>query len=238
MTAAPFAHTLVQAILAGLTQASTRACVCLRRRSLEPAGAPFLAAALVLGGCSTVPPEPSPGSLAGPSLQPAEAFAQRQAQLGQLHNWQASGRLAISAVKKSLNANVRWSQSAEKYTIHLSGPLGFGGAKLTGVPGHVTLEADGKEHVAQTPEELLAEVIGWQIPVAGLKYWLMGLVAPGAEIQELRFDDIGRTQYLEQSGWKIRFLRYKQTASLDMPDKVFMDSPGVKVRIVVNDWGL
>lgn len=191
-----------------------------------------LALAVALGGCASnslvSEPEPDAGS----------AFEQRQSVLGQLEVWYASGRLAVSARKKSLNATVRWNQNAEKYTIHLSGPLGFGGAKLVGVPGHVTLDADGKEHSATTPEALLAKVVGWKIPVVGLKFWLMGLIAPGLQIHDVRFDDSGRLEYLRQSGWEIRFLRYMATDSLDMPAKIFMDSPGLKVRIIVHAWGL
>ncbi len=85
---------------------------------------------------------------------------------------------------------------------------------------------------------MLRDVAGLDLPVNGLRYWLMGLTVPDQKVTGLRFDGGGRLEYLEQGGWKIRYLRYSKTDLLDMPTKVFMDSPQVRARIIVQQWDL
>ncbi|MEM7407479.1 MAG: lipoprotein insertase outer membrane protein LolB [Pseudomonadota bacterium] len=197
-----------------------------------------LAAALLLpillGGCETVPEAAEPE----PVADPLAAFERRQAVLGQIQNWSANGRLALNTPGDSVNASVRWQQIADDYVIRLSGPLGIGGASLAGGPAGVTLRTDDKDFSAPTPEALLKDNLGWQLPVSGLKYWLMGLIAPNVQIRDVRFDPAGRLEYLEQANWKIQYRRYLRTETMDMPSKVFMESPRVGVRIIVQEWDL
>ena len=187
----------------------------------------------LLSGCETVPE--SAESIAVDD--PVAAFDSRQAVLGNIQQWFASGRLALATATDSANASVRWDQRADGYTISLSGPLGAGAVELRGTNGEVVLNADGQEHRAPDADTLLRDVAGLELPVNGLRYWLMGLVAPGQEVANLRFDDGGRLEYLEQAGWKIRYLRYSKTELIDMPTKVFMDSAQVRARVVVQEWG-
>lgn len=189
---------------------------------------------LLLGGCETVPEAAEPE----PVADPLAAFERRQAVLGQIQNWSANGRLALNTPGDSVNATVRWQQIGNDYVIRLSGPLGIGGASLAGGPAGVTLRTDDKDFSAPTPEALLQDNLGWQLPVSGLKFWLMGLIAPNIQIRDVRFDPAGRLEYLEQADWKIQYRRYLRTDKMDMPSKVFMDSPRVGVRIVVQEWDL
>ena len=210
-------------------------------RGRRPARAPrcwykALTVALLAGllsGCETVPE--SAQSVAVDD--PAAAFDTRQAVLGNIQHWFASGRLALATASESTTASVRWEQRAAGYTIRLTGPLGAGAVELRGTDGQVSLKADGKEHRAPDADTLLREVAGLELPVNGLRYWLMGLAAPGQAVAGLRFDNGGRLEYLEQAGWKIRYLRYGKTELLDMPTKLFMDSAQVRARVVVQEWG-
>ncbi len=192
-----------------------------------------LAAFLLLAACASTPPPSEPDKVD----DPIAAFGQRQGLLSVMQNWSANGRLGLSTSNESINANVRWQQkNDERYTIRLSGPFGVGATELHGDPGFVAIETEDKVHTAATPEDLVEEVVGWRIPVSGLRHWLLGLVAPGIEIEDMRLDEFGRLEYLEQAGWQIQYKRYSETAMLDMPTKVFMDSERLKARIVVHEW--
>lgn len=192
-----------------------------------------LAAFLLLAACASTPPPSEPDKVD----DPIAAFGQRQGLLSVIQNWSANGRLGLSTAKESINANVRWQQkNDERYTIRLSGPFGVGATELHGAPGFVAIETEDKVHTAATPEDLVEEVVGWRLPVSGLRHWLLGLVAPGIEIEDMRLDEFGRLEYLEQAGWQIQYKRYSETAMLDMPTKVFMDSERLKARIVVQEW--
>jgi outer membrane lipoprotein LolB len=192
-----------------------------------------LAALFVLVGCASTPPPSEPDVID----DPLAAFEQRQGILGVLDKWSANGRLALSTTDQSLNASVRWEQNVERYVIHLSGPFGVGATELHGAPGFVAVETEDKVHTAKTPEDLVENILGWRVPLSGLRHWLIGLVAPGIEIEDMRIDEFGRIEFLKQAGWAIRYKRYSETPLLDMPTKVFMDSKLLKARVVVQEWG-
>jgi outer membrane lipoprotein LolB len=134
-------------------------------------------------------------------------------------------------------ANLKWQQHQQDYSLLLYGPLGADAVKVSGQPGHVTLEtADGKKFNASTPELLLAQQTGWQLPVSNLHYWIRGLPASGP--RSMQFDADHHLIHLNQSGWTIDYLRYSTVSQLDMPAKLTLENARIKVKIVINQWQL
>ena len=77
------------------------------------------------------------------------------------------------------------------------------------------------------------------MPVAGLRYWVVGLASPGQK-DHPKLDQQGRLAYLEDEGWKVRFKRYSQVSGVDLPRKVFIvkNDKELDVRLVVDNWKL
>jgi outer membrane lipoprotein LolB len=172
-----------------------------------------------------------------PVQSPEQLWQQRQAEQAQLKTWSFKGRTAIVQGREGWNAGINWVERDEQFNIKLSGPFSQGGVELDGNPQAVTLTLDdGETMTADTPEKLLAEAMGWLLPVSALRDWVRGVPYDGVPVDSKTLDAEGRLTRLEQAGWQIEFLRYMPFSGMSMPEKVFMKHPDLSVRLVVSGW--
>lgn len=205
-----------------------------RRRAL---GVFFvLLSAAMLSACATRPVV-SPAVV---SLQQRTADWQlhRQA-LARLDHWSFSGRVAVrDRLEESWNAGLAWQQRADGFDIRLSGAFGRQAARLSGRKGYAMIETSGHAALSASSVELLMEEqLGWSVPVQGFRYWLIGSPAPGV-IDRYSLDEAGRLAELEQSGWQIRYLSYQAVDGLDLPRKLELENPRLRIRLVIDEWQL
>lgn len=188
-----------------------------------------LALAGLLAGCAAVPRH---------EVTPAteQQWQTRQQRLGDLSAWRLAGRVGVQRAEGAWNGNLRWAQDGSDYNIILTSPLGQGGVELNGSPGQTELRTSADESiVAEDAATLLERHFGWQLPVAALRYWVLGLPDPRAA-NSVELDDAGRAAVLRQSGWEIAYHRYTRVDGLDLPGKIFVSHPGLDVRLVVDRW--
>ncbi len=158
--------------------------------------------------------------------------------LSGIENWDLNALIAIRNRKDDATASLTWQQNRKNYTLNVFGPLGTNPIKLSGKPGQVALQnAHGQIFYASTPEALLAQQTGYQLPVSGLYYWIRGLPVPGTPSQT-HFDTYHHLVELDQQGWKIQYLRYTSVHQIDLPTKIFLVSPDLSVKIIINKWQL
>lgn len=172
-----------------------------------------------------------------PSQTADVLWQQRLAQQAELKQWAFKGRTAITQGREGWNAGIKWQEQDEQFHIKLFGPFAQGGVALDGDQQEVTLTLDdGETMTAATPEQLLAEAMGWLLPVSALRDWVRGVPYSQVAVDKQQLDEKGRLTLLEQSGWTIEFLRYMPFETYSMPSKVFMKHPDLSVRLVVTDW--
>lgn len=194
----------------------------------------LLLVAALAAGCASVPPPPPPVA------NPAQVWQQRHAQLSRIAYWHLHGRLAVRHDDEAWNIHIDWQQQGSDYRIQLSGPFGAGEVRLIGDKNGVELkDSDDHSYFANNPEELLAERTGVTMPVADLRYWILGLNTP-QQVQPPKLDDQGRLAFLEQSQWRVRFKRYTDVNGVQLPEKIFISKVKQKidVRLVVDEWKL
>jgi len=187
-----------------------------------------LLVALAAAGCATQKPAPeaSRGAL----------WKERRTLLACLDHWRLEGKLALAAKDEGWSANLDWRQNGEAFEMQLSGPFGWGGLRLAGDQRHVVVR-DGDEvyRFAGAPEGVIRRQFGMTIPVAGLRYWVRGTPRPeSAAVPKL--DRYGRLSRLDQSGWTIRYRSYVSRAGPDLPERLVMTRPDVRLKLVVDDW--
>lgn len=207
-------------------------------------GVGLLGLAAFISGCATAPPLPPPVE------NPAAAWQLRQMELKPVIAWKIQGRLAMHADDKGWQASVYWMRDGTRQRIDLTGPLGRGHLQLRqDSHGAELRDADQRTWRAQNAEQLLYRTTGWQVPLDGLNYWVLGLPTPDATAHE-ELDNRGRLKTLVQSGWDIRFLEYTRYGSFDLPSKLFMKRQGagaeadpgknaaLEVRLIIERWTL
>lgn len=184
---------------------------------------------LLVAACSPLPPRPLPDTT------PEQSWQLRQPQLQQLTHWQLSGRLAVQNDHEAWHMSLNWQQRQERYDINIIAPLGQGAMQLHGDAVAVTLLTDEGETLhSSDPDLLLYQRLGWKVPVSALRYWVLGLPAPGDSTQQL--DEYGHLIHLTQAGWEIAFLDYQPWHGVELPRKVFIDNHQARVRLVISSW--
>ena len=153
--------------------------------------------------------------------------------------WKIQGRVSIVADNDGWSGTIRWKQIDEHFDIRIVGPLGQGSMHLQGSPGFVEFRSskDKRSVTAVDAESLLYRQTGWRIPVSGLRFWVLGVSAPG-DRQILKRNAQGLPEEFLQSGWKIRLLRYRKISGLMIPAKVFLYNDRFRVKIIVKQWKL
>lgn len=185
-----------------------------------------------LAGCSSLRPLPYPAD-------PQQAWQQRQLALGALKSWNLKGRLAIDAIEEAWTGTLRWAQKGDWFEILWAAPLGQGSVELRGNQERVILYLPKeKPLIAASAEKLLQRRLGWSLPMSGLRYWLRGLPTPQLPVANLALDRRGRLLRLSQGGWQIRYLDYTRVSGYALPRKVFLDNPKLRLRLVIDRWGL
>lgn len=172
-----------------------------------------------------------------PEDQSAAAIKDRQNDLQKINGWLLKGRIAYQAGNEGWTATLHWAQDQDLYNLRLIAPLGQGSYELRGNDNRVLLMTSKNELLSATdPEQLLLNNMGWRVPLTGMTYWVRGLPEPDREISNIVRDEDGRITDMEQSGWRISFLRYTEGREPELPEKIFMQNDRFKLRLVIQDW--
>lgn len=194
---------------------------------LPAAARPAVLAAPLLFACAAVPPPDEGGA----------AWAGRRASLQALDSWQLRGRVNVRYEDESHTPRIRWRQDRERYTIRLWGAFNAGAARIEGRPGRVTLEQAGETLSAGSPEALILDRLGYELPVSRLQYWVRGLPAPDAAA-DLDFNELDQLAGLRQDGWTVRYDDPRRYGTVVLPRRVEVTRPrgDVRLRFVGLNW--
>lgn len=187
---------------------------------------------LGLSSCSSLDEKPT-----DQKLKPLDWQA-RQQLLSSLNDWQALGRIAMQTDDDAWSASIDWRQNEERYIIQLSGSFGGHVMTIKGGPGYVVmLTSDGEKFIETDAGRLIERHTGWQMPIDGLRYWVLGLVDPDRPAQQV-FDKQGRLSRLSQSGWVVQYKSYQLQGQVEMPRKIQLDNSHFRVKLVFRNWKL
>jgi outer membrane lipoprotein LolB len=150
-----------------------------------------------------------------------------------LTEWQASGRIAVAGASTGGSGSFTWSQQGAQAQIHMRGPVGIGSLRLTLSDQVMRIEtADGQTFEADEAQSELTARLGAYVPARDLRYWLVGVAAPG----DHQWSTAADTATLTQQEWRIDYQRYGVTDGVRLPLKLVAVSGPAKVRIVIDRW--
>ncbi|MCW8910276.1 MAG: lipoprotein insertase outer membrane protein LolB [Gammaproteobacteria bacterium] len=195
----------------------------------------MLLMAVMLSACAP----PKKISLTPPNEQ---QWQQHQQQVSAIHQWNISGRMAIETADNGGQVDIFWQQEKNDiYDIRMIAPFGGGTSVLTSRPEGVTFtNGNGEQIVEQNADRLMERIEGWRFPVSGLRYWILGVPAPHNNARLINWNEQGYLNIMEQDGWRIEMLNYKQVGRYTLPKKIFisrLDRDDLSVRMVIRKWG-
>ncbi len=172
----------------------------------------------------------------GIDLPDMHDWESRQAVLGELDQWQFSGRIAVKARDEGFNGKLRWWQDEDAFRATLSGPLGIGTVRIEGDGDSIEItDKDGVTTVLTDVESELYYRYGWTIPVESLRYWVLGIPDPRVPAQT-EFDELERIRHLQQRGWDVEVGRYREAGGQQMPARLVATGNETTVRMVIDKW--
>jgi outer membrane lipoprotein LolB len=180
-----------------------------------------LLGALVIAGCATVP---RGGAGPGAPVDPE-----------QLPQWVAKGRIALTANGEGGAGAFVWQQRSERTELSVRGPFGAGG--LSVVTDGENLELDdgsGQPIDGERARIALEQRLGASLPLAQLRYWMLGVPAPSAPAQQAT----GAVPGFTQAGWVVEYPAYRPAGPWSLPARLTATTAHARVRLVIDDWQL
>ncbi|HEY5810474.1 MAG TPA: lipoprotein insertase outer membrane protein LolB [Povalibacter sp.] len=187
----------------------------------------MLATVTLLAACASQPVQPPASPL------PSD--------LSELAQWHARGRIGVTGGQSGGSGSFEWQQSGDRADVQIRGPVGIGSVQLEmqGSAENPDLRlrtADGTTLESQAAWDELEARLGAPVPAGKLRYWMLGVAAPGEH--QWHPANVQGVTTLEQSGWRIEYQQYSDDAGAHVPVKMQAASGDARVRIVVDRWQL
>jgi outer membrane lipoprotein LolB len=201
----------------------------MRSSRLRRGAAVVLAALAVLAGCRTAPPTVPEGM----------SWQARRPELQARTHFELRGRVAVAAAGDGFNANLRWVQDGTRSQVTLEGPLGVSATQITATGGDLSLITARGEHIeSEAAHAALAQRLGFDPPLASLRYWVLGVPDPAQPSTEELDAGRQRLSALDQAGWRIDYSGYTSANGQPLPARLTLQRDAVRVRLLVDDWQL
>lgn len=178
-----------------------------------------------LSGCALLQKEPG---------LPKVSDAQKR--IYDLDAWRLEGRIGVQTPKDAWHANLFWEHDHHQDRLRISGPFSQGVVSII-LQGDLIYinEGNGVVESSRDPDVMLQERLGFAVPLANLRYWVMGVPSPAtAYLPE--HDAVGSVRGFSQSGWRLSFERFVNVRDLVLPQKMMIQGNEVKLKLIADEW--
>jgi outer membrane lipoprotein LolB len=184
----------------------------------------------LLAGCRTAPP----AAIVGPGAD--APWPQQRAALEKLERYSLNGRVAVAANGQGFSASLRYQQMPRSSNLALDGPLGIGGLR-------VLLEGEELQIATSRGEKLDGEAaraelerrLGFALPLAELRWWLLGIPAPG-ETAVNQDAGTGEIHDFMQAGWRVSINSRAAGLGFSLPQRLTAEREGARLKLLVERW--
>lgn len=179
---------------------------------------------------------------AGMRSPPLLAPEAQEVLLRDLSAFTLSGNATVISTHDSIRAGLKWTQDAGESRVRLSGTFA-GSVTVTWQPGAVRLESSkGQRLQGAEAEQALVDELGFIPPFEALRYWVLGLEAPGEPAIERTTSDSGRIEELKQQQWRIRYKEWRNVrvrgGAVAVPRQMTVSRDDLRLTVIVRKWEL
>jgi outer membrane lipoprotein LolB len=190
-----------------------------------------LAVLAMLAGCRTAPP---PVAIPGPGAD--APWPEQRAALEKLDRYALNGKVAVAANGQGFTATLRYTQLPKRADLALDGPLGIGGMRIAlaehslGVTNSRGEALDGEAARAEIERKL-----GFELPLDELRWWLLGLPAPGQSDIDAA-PDTGEIRGFGQNGWRVAINTRAPALGFSLPQRLTAERGGARLKLFIERW--
>ena len=179
----------------------------------------LLCGLLLLSACAAAPRAPL-------AVDPAQVSA-----------FDLTGRVNVRVENKGYPGRIRWQHAPGADEVWLYSPVGSTVARMRqDASGALLVTSDGRQYKADDMKLLAREVLGWNLPIDGLQYWVRGLPWPSLDRAREEYDADGRPKSLIQGGWEVAYLDWSPAGVAGLPSKLDVAGEGLRLRLVIEKW--
>tara|TARA_B100000686_G_scaffold132221_1_gene139165 strand:- start:776 stop:1414 length:639 start_codon:yes stop_codon:yes gene_type:complete len=164
---------------------------------------------LLLSSCSNLAPRAIENSV----------WDRQRTLLAALDTWQLRGRINVRYNDENHTPRILWLQLADEYNIRLWGTFNTRNTRIIGQPGFVTMQQNDELFRAKSPEALILQQLGYELPVSYLEYWIRGLPAPQSNA-DMKFNQLNQLSLITQDDWNITYHDPRQYGEVTLPREV------------------
>lgn len=165
-------------------------------------------------------------------------WEQRRQVLDQISHWEFTGSINVRDEHDAHSSRIRWQQNQNIYRINLWGTFNVGATQIDGRPGEVQIAQQGEDPViTESPEQLLYQELGYELPVTELNYWIKGIPAPGPS-GELIFGESNQLRQFQQAGWQVDYMAYTNFGTETLPTRIRIEKPPLRLDLTRLRWSV
>ena len=201
-------------------------------RALARTAVGVVALAAALSGCRTAP-QPT---IIGPGAD--APWTEQLAALEKLDRYALTGRVAVAANGQGFSGTLRYRQAGQRADLSIDGPMGLGGLRLVADGEDVSVATSkGDKLDGNAAREELERRLGFEMPVAQLRWWLLGIPEPGTG--EASPPANGSPEPLpdfEQDGWRVAVSSRASALGFSLPQRLTIEREGARTKLLVDRW--
>lgn len=191
-----------------------------------------------------------PVFLAGCASIAPTATGERTPAVGSIRPYQEkidlSGRLSVryqnnNGKEEAMHGSFVWNQNPAHTSIALLTPLGQTVANIDVTPQGATLAQGGRPpRTATDVDTLVADTLGWPLPIAGLRDWLQGYAVDAAGSRFVASPQASAVT--TRDGWQINYAGWDdQGQNVPRPKRIDLSrqtaqAGDVALRVVIDTW--
>jgi len=186
---------------------------------------------LALAGCRTTQ---VPAPIIGPG--PGAPWAEQRDVLGRVDHYTLGGRVAVAANGQGFSGALRYQQQAGRADLAIDGPLGMGGVRVSLEGEQVSISnSRGETFDGPAARAELEQRLGFTLPLAELRWWLLGLPAPGEAALEQ--DPVtGEIRAFLQGGWRVSIDARAAAMGFALPQRLVVAREGARMKLLIESW--
>jgi len=189
---------------------------------------------LLVTGCTTLPNE----TIVTTNIDQQK----RMAQLAQIKQWQAQGKIAFIQPDKRQSANLRWDfDNIDRINeIDLTTFLGINILKISHQNDTYEVEFDNNKYQSKDLDNLIYDLTGLVIPTNALPHWMQATTYLKSDTVKSGTNGLpgSISSHYQNEIWQIKYNNYRLINGLAMPHSITIKKNGITLKIAVKKWTL
>ncbi len=157
-----------------------------------------------------------------------------------LTSWDMTASTSISTTETSYSLIAFWQQTRDRFKIRFDAPFTTGVLRIKGDANYSELTLENKKTIhGATPEQLIAEVTRFEIPVTGLTQWIRG-IPHSKSAYAIDINANGDTKSIKQDGWLVEYDDWQEVEVKSkiyrLPNHIDLKNNNLRIKISPSQW--